>query len=119
VPELFPTTLRMRGVGLCSTTGRLANVGIPFLVTMLYVNYGLTGVLGLISAGLILQAAIVASIGIETRGRSLEEVDSEKTCWCYAPSRTEPSDRRGREFPSPVVGPAFFRESAPIPGGWG
>jgi putative MFS transporter len=77
VPELFPTTLRMRGVGLCSTTGRLANVGIPFLVTMLYLNYGLTGVLGLISAGLILQAAVVASIGIETRGRSLEEVDSE------------------------------------------
>ncbi|WP_158744439.1 MFS transporter [Acidisphaera sp. L21] len=77
VPELFPTSVRMRGVGLCSTTGRLANVGIPFLVTALYISYGLTGVLALISGGFILQALIVATIGIETRGRSLEEVDAE------------------------------------------
>lgn len=74
VPELFPTEVRMRGVGLCSTTGRLANVAIPFLIAFLYGYGGVTAVLGLISAGLLVQAVVVAVLGIETRGMALEAV---------------------------------------------
>jgi putative MFS transporter len=77
VPELFPTEIRMRGVGLCSTTGRLANVGIPFLIALLWTQGGITAVLGLISAGLLVQGLVVLFIGIETKGVSLEEVHAE------------------------------------------
>ena len=77
VPELFPTAIRMRGVGLCSTTGRLANVGIPFLIAYLYTQGGVTAVLGLISAGLLLQGLVVAFMGVETKGLALEAVSPE------------------------------------------
>jgi putative MFS transporter len=77
VPELFPTEIRMRGVGLCSTTGRLANVGIPFLIAFLYNSAGVTGVLELISAGLLVQGLVVAFIGVETNGLALEAVNED------------------------------------------
>lgn len=77
VPELFPTEIRMRGVGLCSTTGRLANVGIPFLIAFLWTQGGVTAVPGLISAGLLVQGLVVAFIGVETTGVPLEEVNAE------------------------------------------
>jgi MFS transporter, putative metabolite:H+ symporter len=76
VPELFPTEIRLRGVGLCSTTGRLANVGIPFLIAFLYTRGGVTGVLALISAGLLVQAIVVWIFGAETRGLALEDVNA-------------------------------------------
>lgn len=72
VPELFPTAIRLRGVGLCSTAGRLANVGIPFLIAALYLRAGHGAVLGLISAGLLVQGLVVAFMGIETKGLALE-----------------------------------------------
>ena len=77
VPELFPTEIRLRGVGLCSTTGRLANVGIPFLIAFLYTQGGVAAVLGLISAGLLLQGLVVAFMGLETKGLSLEAVNAD------------------------------------------
>lgn len=91
VPELFPTEIRMRGVGLCSTTGRLANVGIPFLIAYLYVQFGVTGVLGLISAGLLVQAIVVAVFGAETRGMALEDVTT-----------SSDADRAGNGAEAPV-----------------
>ena len=74
VPELFPTEIRLRGVGLCSTTGRLANVGIPFLTAFLYTQAGVTGVLALICGGLFIQGVVVAVFGVETKGLALEQV---------------------------------------------
>lgn len=77
VPELFPTEIRLRGVGLCSTTGRLANIGIPFLIAYLYMQGGITAVLGLISAGLFVQGVVVFVLGVETKGMALEAVSTE------------------------------------------
>ena len=79
VPELFPTEIRLRGVGLCSTTGRLANVGIPFLIALLYTQGGVTAVLALISGGLLVQGLVVAAIGVETKGLALEDVSGGAT----------------------------------------
>ncbi|MDE2517113.1 MAG: MFS transporter [Rhodospirillales bacterium] len=76
VPELFPTEIRLRGVGLCSTAGRLANIGIPFLVAALYGFGGISAVLSLISAGLLVQGLVVGFVGIETRGLALEDVNA-------------------------------------------
>lgn len=87
VPELFPTEIRMRGVGLCSTTGRLANVGIPFLIAFLYNKAGVSAVLELISAGLLVQGLVVAFMGIETKGLALETVNKDVS---LAPSLRDP-----------------------------
>ena len=74
VTELFPTRLRLRGVGMCNALGRLANVGVPYLVVMVY---SMAGLLGVVSFMAVLFAALVIVLvcfGIETRMRSLEEV---------------------------------------------
>jgi len=36
VPELFPTDVRMRALGLCNTLGRAATIFTPFLVVFLF-----------------------------------------------------------------------------------
>jgi putative MFS transporter len=74
VPELFPTEIRLRASGICNTFGRAATIGTPFLVVALFGRQGVTGVLALMIALLVLQIAAVAGWGIETRGRTLEDV---------------------------------------------
>lgn len=72
VPELFPTDLRMRGSGFCNTLGRLMNVLTPYLVVYLYSHYQVRGVVIAMLGMLALQIVVVATLGIETRGHSLE-----------------------------------------------
>lgn len=74
VPELFPTEIRLRASGICNTLGRAATIGTPFLVVALFGSRGVTGVLAFMIALLVLQIAAVAGWGIETRGRTLEDV---------------------------------------------
>ena len=74
IPELFPTEIRLRASGICNTFGRAATIGTPFLVVALFGRQGVTGVLALMIALLVLQIAAVAGWGIETRGRTLEDV---------------------------------------------
>jgi putative MFS transporter len=74
VPELFPTEIRLRASGICNTFGRAATIGTPFLVVPLFERNGVTGVLGLMIGLLVLQIAAIAGWGIETRGRTLEDV---------------------------------------------
>jgi MFS transporter, putative metabolite:H+ symporter len=74
IPELFPTEIRLRGSGICNTFGRAATIGTQFLVVPLFEQYGVAGVLALMIALLVLQIVAVAGWGIETRGRTLEDV---------------------------------------------
>jgi putative MFS transporter len=74
VPELFPTEVRLRATGLCNTVGRGATIGTPFLVVRLYAAQGVTGVLGLMLALLLVQIVVVAWFGVEASGRTLEAV---------------------------------------------
>ena len=74
VPELFPTEIRLRASGICNTLGRAATIGTPYLVVRLFASRGVTGVLALMIALLVLQIAAVAGWGVETRGRTLEDV---------------------------------------------
>jgi putative MFS transporter len=74
IPELFPTEIRLRASGICNTFGRAATIGTQFLVVPLFEQYGVAGVLALMIALLVLQIVAVAGWGIETRGRTLEEV---------------------------------------------
>lgn len=74
VPELFPTDLRMRGSGFCNTLGRLMTVVTPYMVVSLYSRYEVRGVVAVMLGLLVLQIVVVGLLGIETRGRSLEDI---------------------------------------------
>jgi putative MFS transporter len=77
VPELFPTEIRLRASGICNAFGRGATIGTPFLVVLLYSNYGVMGVLAMMIALLLVQILVVAFLGIESSRRTLEAVGTE------------------------------------------
>lgn len=77
-PEVYPTAARASGSGWASAFGRLGAFTAPFIVPVLYRAYGeqagftyvfimLTGVFALVSL-------VVAVLGRETMGKSLEEI---------------------------------------------
>lgn len=72
VPELFPTTLRMRGAGLCNTVGRAATIAIPYIVVSLFTAFALPGLLALVIGIMLLVCVLTFFLGPETRERSLE-----------------------------------------------
>ncbi|MDQ2804245.1 MAG: MFS transporter [Pseudomonadota bacterium] len=72
VPELFPTEVRMRGAGFCNTAGRMMTILTPQLTIPLFAAFGVAGVISMVAALLVLQTAVVALFGIETKAKSLE-----------------------------------------------
>jgi putative MFS transporter len=74
VPEMWPTEIRLRGSGFCNAIGRLVTVFTPFGVAWILSNYGSVAVFLTIGAVLCGGAVIVGFLGIETRGKSLEEI---------------------------------------------
>jgi putative MFS transporter len=79
IPELFPTEVRLRASGICNTFGRGAIVFMPFVVVALFRSYGVAGVLVFMIALLIVQIAVVLTLGVEPKKRRLEEIDAEAT----------------------------------------
>jgi MFS transporter, putative metabolite:H+ symporter len=77
VSELFPTEIRMRGSGISNTFGRAATIVTPFAVVALFSTHGVGGVLGLMIALLLIQIAVVATLGVEPRNRALEELNAD------------------------------------------
>jgi MFS transporter, putative metabolite:H+ symporter len=67
VPELFPTALRLRGVGICNAFGRSASIIVPLLIGPLFTNFGIPGVLAMMSSALLAMCIVVTALGIETR----------------------------------------------------
>lgn len=75
IGELFPTEIRMRSVGFANALGRIGSIISPFLVTNL-LEQGDIGVI-FIGGGLlcILTAIIISVFAIETRYRTLEDIN--------------------------------------------
>jgi putative MFS transporter len=71
VPELFPTALRLRGVGICNAAGRSASIIMPLLVVPLFANFGIPGVLSAMSSALLAMCIVVVALGTETRIQKL------------------------------------------------
>src|SRR6476620_7047820 len=67
VPELFPTALRLRGVGICNAVGRSVSIIVPLLVVPLFANFGIPGVLIAMSSALLAMCIVVGVLGTETR----------------------------------------------------
>ncbi|MBC7578937.1 MAG: MFS transporter [Tardiphaga sp.] len=78
IPELFPTEVRLRASGIVNTLGRGATIVTPFLVVMLFEARGVAGVMALMIGLLVIQIVTVATLGIETRHRRLEELKEEE-----------------------------------------
>jgi MFS transporter, putative metabolite:H+ symporter len=73
VPELFPTEIRLRGVGICNAFGRSASIIVPLFVGPLFSQYGVAGVLVVMGAALFALIIVVGSLGIETQQSKHEE----------------------------------------------
>jgi putative MFS transporter len=65
IPELFPTKVRLRGVGICNAAGRSASIIVPLLVGPIFHDYGVAGVLLLMAASLSMMILVVATLGVE------------------------------------------------------
>lgn len=77
IPELFPTSLRLRGTGVAGMCGRGMSIATPYLTIYLFENFGLEGVLGMVSVMLVALIAAIAVLRIETGGVSLDESTGE------------------------------------------
>lgn len=73
-PELYPTRSRATGAGFASSVGRLGSLLGPFAVGVILPSTGHTGVFTLGAISFAISAAVVLLMGVETKGRSLEDV---------------------------------------------
>jgi MFS transporter, putative metabolite:H+ symporter len=73
-PEIFPTEIRVTGVGAASAFGRIGSITAPILVGWLFPRLGFAGVFGVATAVLLAGALAVVLLGIRTEGRPLEAI---------------------------------------------
>ncbi len=78
-PELYPTRTRATGAGFASSIGRLGSLVGPYLVGVMLPITGQTGVFMLGAISFVIAAIVVMVLGIETRGKSLEQLSAENS----------------------------------------
>jgi putative MFS transporter len=76
-PELYPTSVRATGAGVAAAVGRIGGIIGPYLTPVLVASIAVNGTFALFMAILVVTAVVVALLGEETRGRSLEEIAPE------------------------------------------
>jgi MFS transporter, putative metabolite:H+ symporter len=72
--ELFPTSVRARGVGLVYSFSRLSAIASSYLIAATLDRSGSAGVFALIGGSMLVVALTVGLFGPRTRGLSLEEI---------------------------------------------
>ncbi|MEM4188262.1 MAG: MFS transporter [Candidatus Hadarchaeum sp.] len=77
-PELYPTSIRGTGAGAAASIGRIAGVIAPTATPLLYAYGGLAAAFAVFSLMHFLGAVAVAVLGIETKGKVLEEITPEE-----------------------------------------
>lgn len=73
-PEVYGTELRATGVGGASAVGRIGGVVAPILVGAAFPQLGFTGVFIMFMIVLGSTALVVLALGLQTSGRSLEDI---------------------------------------------
>ena len=73
-PELYPTRARSTGAGFASACGRVGAIAGPIVVGSLVEEIGQPAVFGLGAGSFVVAALLVLTLGIETRGRTLEAI---------------------------------------------
>lgn len=74
VPEIWPTEAKLRGSGLANAVGRISGIVAPYAVAYLLDKQGVKGVFVLLGSVAVIVAIVIATIGIETRGASVEAI---------------------------------------------
>lgn len=81
-PEVYPTAARASGSGWAAAFGRLGAFTAPFVVPVIYKSYGtqvgFTYVFIMLTAVFAIVSLVVALIGKETMGKSLEEISESR-----------------------------------------
>ncbi len=73
--EVFPTEARLRGVGFGNSVSRIAAVVTPPVIAIILTKYGSVAVFMTVSACLVAIAIVVGIYGVETRQKTLEEIN--------------------------------------------
>lgn len=79
VPEIWPTEAKLRGSGLANAVGRISGIAAPYAVAALLDSSGVTGVFALLGSVAVIVAIVIATIGIETKGVSVESIGSKES----------------------------------------
>jgi MFS transporter, putative metabolite:H+ symporter len=73
--ELYPTRIRGLGMATGSSMSRLASIFSPFAVgALLNAGYGIESVFAMFAAAGLIGLIVMAALGVETKGRTLEEL---------------------------------------------
>jgi putative MFS transporter len=73
-PELYPTEIRGVGSGFSASIGRIAGILAPTITGYLYALSGLFGPYLIIALAHLFAGIVVILVGIETMGKTLEEL---------------------------------------------
>lgn len=74
-PEIYPTRIRATGTGMASAWLRFGAIAGPLLVGVILPAFGLAGVFSLFAGAAIVGAVTIRALGVETLGRSLEQIE--------------------------------------------
>ena len=75
-PELYPTRCRATGGGFASSVGRIGSLIGPYVVGVILPVAGQLGVFTLGAGCFVIAALVVVALGVETKGKVLEEVSA-------------------------------------------
>jgi len=75
-PELYPTRARATGAGCASAVGRIGSLIGPSVIGVVLPSLGSGGVFALGAGSFFIAALAVLALGVETKGRSLEEISA-------------------------------------------
>jgi putative MFS transporter len=87
--------VRTTGTGSSSSFGRIGSVSAPILVGLVYPAFGFFGVFAMTTGVLLAGACVVFFLGIETRNRSLEDIENNGAFESDARDRLAPTNLRG------------------------
>lgn len=90
IPELFPTRLRASGIGFATLSSRLGAVLSSFLWIWAVATFAINGAFMVHGLFAVLGMVLTLVLGVETRGRSLEEINKEEKAALLHP---RPDDR--------------------------
>ena len=77
--EPFPTEVKVRGAGIANAIGRVAQILNPMWIAYFLTNWetdpAVLAIFGIAAATAVVCAIIVATMGVETKGKTLEEIN--------------------------------------------
>lgn len=74
--ELWPTQVKMRGLGISNAIGRFVAITSPYLIAWILTDFGVVAVFITLGILLGLCALIIILFGIETRKKTINEIDN-------------------------------------------